>query len=47
MRLSAHGAREEDLRAWAGEAHAIRRLMDWNPRDLTVEEVHAIYRAAL
>jgi alcohol dehydrogenase class IV len=46
MRLSAHGATESDLAAWAAEAHAIRRLMDNNPRDMTVAEVEAIYRAA-
>jgi alcohol dehydrogenase class IV len=46
MRLSAHGARAEDLPDWAAEAHAIRRLMDNNPVPMTVEEVTAIYRAA-
>lgn len=46
MRLSKHGAKPEDLAPWAAEAHAIRRLMDNNPRDLTVAEVEAIYRAA-
>jgi alcohol dehydrogenase class IV len=30
----------------AAEAHAIRRLMDNNPRDMSVAEVEAIYRAA-
>jgi alcohol dehydrogenase class IV len=47
MRLSAHGTNGEALAAWAAEAHAIRRLMDNNPRDMTVAEVEAIYRAAL
>ena len=46
MRLGAHGADEADLRLWAEEAHAIRRLMDNNPRDMSVDDVHAIYRAA-
>ncbi len=46
MRLSSHGAKEADLRGWAEEAHAIRRLMDNNPRDLSIDEVEAIYRAA-
>ncbi|MEO8244391.1 MAG: iron-containing alcohol dehydrogenase [bacterium] len=46
MRLSALGAQETDLANWATEAHAIRRLMDNNPRDMSVDEVHAIYRAA-
>lgn len=46
MSMQAHGAREEDLSAWAEEAHGIRRLMDNNPRDMTVADVEAIYRAA-
>jgi alcohol dehydrogenase class IV len=46
MRLSAHGARADDLGQWAAEAHAIRRLMDNNPRDLSVAQVEGIYRAA-
>ncbi|MFN4154102.1 MAG: iron-containing alcohol dehydrogenase [Paracoccaceae bacterium] len=46
MRLSDHGAKAGDLPAWATEAHAIRRLMDNNPRDMTVAEVEAIYRDA-
>ncbi|WP_343505013.1 iron-containing alcohol dehydrogenase [Alloyangia pacifica] len=46
MRLSAHGASQDALEGWAGEAHAIRRLMDNNPRDMSVAEVHEIYRAA-
>ncbi|MCA0942610.1 iron-containing alcohol dehydrogenase [Salipiger pacificus] len=47
MRLSAHGAEAPALEGWAGEAHAIRRLMDNNPRDMSVEDIHDIYRAAL
>ncbi|SEM92455.1 Alcohol dehydrogenase, class IV [Loktanella fryxellensis] len=47
MRLSAHGGTATDLDHWAQEAHAIRRLMDNNPRDMTVDQVAAIYRAAL
>ncbi|MCB6179720.1 iron-containing alcohol dehydrogenase [Rhodobacter sp. Har01] len=46
MRLSAQGTNGDDLPAWAAEAHAIRRLMDNNPRDMSVAEVEAIYRAA-
>ncbi len=46
MRLSAHGVRANDLRPWAEEAHGIRRLMDNNPRDMSVEDIEAIYRAA-
>lgn len=46
MRLSNHGVKEDDLAAMAREAHAIRRLLDWNPIDLSVADIHAIYRAA-
>ncbi|WP_370049866.1 MULTISPECIES: iron-containing alcohol dehydrogenase [Salipiger] len=46
MRLRAHGVTEDSLRAMAEEAHGIRRLLDWNPRDLSVDEIEAIYRRA-
>ncbi|MFE3839103.1 iron-containing alcohol dehydrogenase [Pseudogemmobacter sonorensis] len=46
MRLANHGATEDQLPRFAAEAHAIRRLMDNNPRDMSVDEVLAIYRAA-
>ncbi|MFV0383197.1 iron-containing alcohol dehydrogenase [Paracoccus sp. (in: a-proteobacteria)] len=46
MRLSAHGADAVALESWAAEAHAIRRLMDNNPRDMTAGDVLTIYRAA-
>ena len=46
MRLSENGATEGQLPVWAAEAHGIRRLMDNNPRDMSVAEVEAIYRAA-
>jgi alcohol dehydrogenase len=46
MRLQDNGAAEAQLADWATEAHGIRRLMDNNPRDMTVAEVEAIYRAA-
>jgi alcohol dehydrogenase class IV len=46
MRLSAHGATKDVLPAWADEAHAIRRLMDNNPRDMSREDVLTIYRNA-
>ncbi|MDK1386018.1 Long-chain-alcohol dehydrogenase 1 [Ensifer psoraleae] len=45
MRLSAHGADPDALEIWAGEAHAIRRLMDNNPREMSVRDVLDIYRA--
>ena len=47
MTLAGHGAPAEALPEWASEAHAIRRLMDNNPRPMAVDEVLAIYRAAL
>lgn len=46
MSMQTHGAREDDLPAWAAEAHSIRRLMDNNPRDMSVTDIEAIYRAA-
>ena len=46
MRLSHHGATEQALSGWAEEAHAIRRLMDNNPRDMSVADVRSIYAAA-
>src|SRR5690606_27602785 len=46
MRLARHGASAESLPDWAGEAHAIRRLMDNNPRPMQVEDILEIYRAA-
>lgn len=46
MRLSAHGAKKTDLAAWAAEAHSIRRLMDNNPRDMSIADVETIYQAA-
>lgn len=46
MRLSAHGATEDQLPRFATDAHAIRRLMNNNPREMGVEDVLAIYRAA-
>jgi alcohol dehydrogenase class IV len=46
MRLSALRIPKSDLPVMAREAHAIRRLLDNNPRDLTVEQILAIYREA-
>lgn len=46
MRLRDHGVAEDSLRPWAEEAHGIRRLMDNNPRAMSVDDVEAIYRAA-
>lgn len=51
LNIPAHMAvfdvKAEDIRAMAEFAHATRRLMDNNPRNLSVDEVEAIYRAAL
>jgi alcohol dehydrogenase class IV len=46
MRLARLGVPEDDLPAMAAEAHAIRRLLDNNPRDLGREQILALYRAA-
>jgi alcohol dehydrogenase class IV len=46
MHLSAHGVPEADLDAMATEAHAIRRLLDNNPRDISRDEIAAMYRRA-
>lgn len=46
MRLSAYKVPEDDLPVMATEAHAIRRLLDNNPRDMSREDILAIYRAA-
>jgi len=46
MRLSACGVAADDLPRMAGEAHAIRRLLDNNPREVGRDDILAIYRAA-
>jgi alcohol dehydrogenase class IV len=46
MRMSKIGVPHEDPPAMAQEAHAIRRLLDNNPRDLRQDEILAIYHAA-
>jgi alcohol dehydrogenase class IV len=46
MRLSTLGVPENDLPVMAREAHAIRRLLDNNPRDLTADQILGIYRNA-
>ena len=46
MRLRAHAVAAEALRPMAEEAHGIRRLLDWNPVDLGVDDIEAIYREA-
>jgi alcohol dehydrogenase class IV len=46
MRLSALGVPDDDLPTMAQEAHAIRRLLNNNPRDLTPDQILSIYRQA-
>lgn len=46
MQLSRQGAAENQLQGFAEDAHAIRRLMDNNPREMSVRDVLEIYRAA-
>jgi alcohol dehydrogenase len=46
MRLSRHGVPESDLPVMAAEAHAIRRLLDNNPREISQNDILALYRAA-
>jgi alcohol dehydrogenase class IV len=47
MRLSDFGIPEDDLPRMADEAHAIRRLLDNNPREVDRNDILAMYRAAL
>ncbi len=46
MRLRAQGVPREDLGTMATEAHAIRRLLDNNPREISREQILAMYEAA-
>ncbi|WCS28481.1 iron-containing alcohol dehydrogenase (plasmid) [Methylobacterium sp. NMS14P] len=46
LRLSRLGVPERDLEAMADEAHAIRRLLDNNPRAMSRADILALYRAA-
>ncbi|GBD49632.1 iron-containing alcohol dehydrogenase [Methylopila sp. Yamaguchi] len=46
MRLSALGVPDNDFETMATEAHAIRRLLDNNPRDMSREDILAIYAKA-
>ncbi len=46
MALSRLGATDNHLPLFAREAHAIRRLMDNNPRDMSETDVLSIYQAA-
>lgn len=46
MHLGAHGVPKDDLPVMAEEAFAIRRLLDWNPVDLSIADIKAMYEAA-
>jgi alcohol dehydrogenase class IV len=46
MRLSALGVPKNDLGVMADEAHAIRRLLDNNPRDLSRDAILKMYEGA-
>jgi alcohol dehydrogenase class IV len=46
MKLSALGVPVDDLGAMADEAHAIRRLLDNNPRDLSRDAILKMYQTA-
>jgi alcohol dehydrogenase class IV len=46
MKLSALGVPADDLGAMADEAHAIRRLLDNNPRDLSRDAILEMYQTA-
>lgn len=46
MKLSVHGVPVDDLPNMAKDAHAIRRLLDWNPVDFSQADILEIYRAA-
>ncbi|KRA55926.1 iron-containing alcohol dehydrogenase family protein [Devosia sp. Root635] len=46
MRLSDHGVTQDALPGMAEQAHAIRRLLDFNPLALSAGDIEAIYRAA-
>ena len=46
MRLSAHGVPKDDLEHMASDAHAIRRLLDWNPVELSEQDITRIYETA-
>ncbi|MDI6025015.1 iron-containing alcohol dehydrogenase [Corticibacterium sp. UT-5YL-CI-8] len=46
MKLSKLGVPESDLEIMAGDAFAIRRLLDNNPREMTRQDILSIYRNA-
>jgi alcohol dehydrogenase class IV len=46
MCLSRHGVPEGNLETMAANAHAIRRLLDNNPREMSRDDILALCRAA-
>lgn len=46
MTLSAHGVPRDDLPIMADDAAAIRRLLDFNPRDMSRDDILQIYETA-
>lgn len=46
MQLRAYKIPKDALKTMAGEAHAIRRLLDWNPVDLKEADIEALYERA-
>lgn len=46
MRLKHYGVEKSALASMAQEAHAIRRLLDWNPVELSVADIERIYHQA-
>lgn len=46
MHMSRLGVPADDLPSMAEEAHGIRRLLDFNPRDMTSAEILGLYQAA-
>ena len=46
MHMSKLGVAADDLQSMADEAHGIRRLLDFNPRDMSSSEILGVYRAA-
>jgi alcohol dehydrogenase class IV len=46
MQISKLGVPAGDLQSMADEAHGIRRLLDFNPREMSPAEIFGLYRAA-
>jgi alcohol dehydrogenase class IV len=46
MDIGSYGVPEADFENMAAEAHAIRRLLDWNPVDLSRQDILELYKAA-